>query len=257
MCPAQQALLYFGVVSALLPHSGTTLAAPLRRCGVRAATANALFEELREHSCSSIEFRADKNRRVPLSWAAADVVELAHLIRNRPTLQKIDLAGSALGDENAILLAAGLGAAVEHGCREINLENVRLGDNGLVAVGQAVMQALGPSSEPPGLRLHLGDNLITNAGAAAILGFTLGHLDSLDLRGNQLTDKAAWGIVASVPTRSSLRRLNLSGNNLGSNVTNALLALRNRDGDHVDVHAEGQHNDTSAGAEHQYSKEEL
>eukprot|EP01043_Picozoa_sp_COSAG02_P023679 COSAG02_NODE_1271_length_13526_cov_6.207865_3_plen_272_part_00 len=255
MSPARQ-LLYYFAMSTLLCARSCSFAPSLRPCGAHVATPSALFEELRVHKCSSIEFRADKNRRVPLSWAAADVVELAHLIRNHPTLHKIDLAGSVLGDENAILLAPGLGAAVENGCREINLANVRLSDDGLVAVGQAVMQALGASSELPSLRLYLGGNLITDAGAAAIIGFTLLHLDALDLSGNQLTDKAAWGIAAGVSTRSSLRRLNLSENNLGSDVIKALLALRNRDGDPVDVHAEEQHKDSGEGVE-QYSKEEL
>jgi hypothetical protein len=211
-------------------------------CGTGVATPVALFAAIRQQQpCSSIEFRAAETRAVPLSWAAAEVIELAQLLReNSLPLRRLDLSGSVLGDDNAVLLAPALGDVVRAGCRELRLAGVALGDGGLVAVGQELAQALTPlGGDQTGLSLHLADNRITDAGAAALLGFALLHLNELDLSGNQVTDRAARGLLAAVPT-SSLRLLDLSRNKLSGSVVSALRALRNRDGQRVDVRADGQ-----------------
>ena len=208
---------------------------PGRECGRRGQTPAELFQEVLAGGCGTLELKG-----AALSAAEADeLVTLLHTTR----LRELELSGTVLSDEKAILLAEGIGSAVRLGCREVDLSRTEIGDSAVKALARTLKSVL--TEFPPwysrkkggssfGLKLDLGGNRITDAGITELQAL-LPHLADLDLSGNAVTDIGARGLLSALPG-SALYDLDLDRNQIQSaELLTQLRSITNRDGNPIDI----------------------
>ena len=115
---------------------------------------------------------------------------LAKCLKTSATLTRLDLSENCLGDAGAVAMAELL-------FPEGSLVRLELGGNkiGLAGVG-ALAEAL---EQAPGLKhLGLGFNQLCHSGVRPLADAALGHLETLDLRGNIMDERAARVLAEGV-----------------------------------------------------------
>lgn len=220
-----------GAPTATNPHNYV----PGKECGHRGQTAAAFLQEVRGGGCNSLEYKGS----TPLS--SAEMNEFVALLQTT-RLNELDLSGSVLGDEKAIVLAEGISSAVRLGCREIDLSRTGIGNAALKTLARSLERAL--NEFPPyysskhgssfGLKLDLGGNAITDGGITDLQAL-LPSLSDLDLSGNTITDTGARGLLSALPG-SALHELDLDHNAIQSaELLAQLRSSTNRDGNRIDI----------------------
>ena len=144
------------------------------------------------------------------------------------SMKRLDLSYCPLGEAGGRALAEGLRARSAAGAAPVSLtlnqteSRDGLGDDGLIAL----LPGLGAVSE-----LHLRRNGVSCRGAEALGRALAGGLEVLDLEANNIRDRGAVGVARGLGQLLGLRQVVMSGNIVGQEGAEALVAEAGRLGE--------------------------